>query len=80
MACFCCDAARCFYLFRYSLFMIRNFKYFTDKFWLLNEILEQVFFIFKINTHIISIHIDVGCHNTNLILSIIKMPLNVSVS
>ena len=60
--------------------MIRIFFYFTDKCWLFNEILEPAIFIFKINTNIISIHTDVEYHNTNLILSIIKIPLNVSVS
>ena len=56
------------------------FLYFTDKCGLFNEILEPVIFIFKINTNIISIHIDVEYLNTNLILSVIKMALNVSVS
>ena len=59
--------------------MIRNFESFTDECWLLNEILEPVIFIFKINTNIISILIDVEYLNTNLILSIIKTALNVSV-
>ena len=59
--------------------MVRIF-FFTDKCGLLNEILEPVIFIFKINTNIISIHIDVEYHKTNLILSTIKIPLNVSVS
>ena len=60
--------------------MIRFFYILPINAGLLNEILEPVIFIFKINTNIISIHIDAEYHNTNLILSIIKMPLNVSVS
>ena len=33
----------------YSLFVMRNFNYFLDKCGVLNEIIEQAIFIFKIN-------------------------------
>ena len=71
---------RGFFLILCSLFVIRNCSYFLGKCGVLNEILEPAIFIFKSNTNKASINIDVEFHNTNLILSIIKMPSNVSVS
>ena len=44
-------------------------------FWVLNEILESAIFIFKLNTNIMSIIINVKFHNTILMHCIIKMPL-----
>ena len=49
-----------FGLFIYDL----HFYYFLDKFWVLNEILKPSIFIFKCNTNIMSIHINVEFHNT----------------
>ena len=41
-----------------------NFNYVLDKCRVLNKIIEPAIFIFKINTNIISIHIDIEYRNT----------------
>ena len=51
-------------LFVYSLFVMSNFNYFLDKCGVLNNIIEPAIFIFKINTNIISMHIDIEYRNT----------------
>ena len=73
------SVAWCFYLIRYSLFIIRNFEYFPDKCGVLNEIYEPTIFIFKSNTNKISIHIYVEFHNTILILWVVKNTYEISV-